>query len=935
MHGTKFYRPARAYPPLLPTDEFIINAPPQQQAAQGGAIQWLQYLLPLVGVLGSLVYILAFHEGIVISIAVAGIGLCTASVGIVMGIAQRRVQKKQRQAEHAGYVQYLTSCRTRLHMLAQQQRALNERLYPPAARMLADVLAREHLWERRLDDRDFLEVRVGLGPMPLCCRVRLDLGNKLLTSYVPDLCTNAESLVNEYQHLDDLPAVIALRFIGTLAVNGERALVQALVRTILCQIVTYHSPEDVRCMAYFPRQAAQDWSWLRWLPHVRRLRQIKAEKQRAPDPLCLLADTVEGCQDLLINQIKPELDRRRRIKGDKRAVEEIVLKPHLVIILDGFSPQGPLAQLAELDEIFRDAATLGVTIICLADERSQEPSIVQTRLALSSANWLDLEEIKFGGRRLEGIIPDGTELATCEQLARCLTPLTLGDTGVQQDLAQDVRLLDLLDVHAADLLQVTTSWQPRSRCDLLRVPIGLRGDGEVQYLDIKEAAEKGMGPHGLVVGATGSGKSELLRTIVTSLAVTHDPSMVNFVLVDFKGGASFADFAALPHVAGIITNLQGDLTLVDRAYASLLGEQQRRQRMLHDAGNLDNIKQYQAKWQMYPEMEPMPHLLIIADEFAELIANRPDFLELFITMGRVGRSLGLHLLLATQRIDEGRIRGLEGHLRYRICLRTFSASESSSVLGTPDAYYLPSAPGVGYFKVDTDTYNIFKTALISIPFVPSHESRSLLSVIRELTPTGTLVYPLLPLEQQETTVLSEAEPSELHTEMDVVISQLLATQLPTSDYRVHQVWLPPLSTRLPLGAVLERCQRGELDGSRWETPPVFGSLRVPVGLLDKPLEQAQEPLMLNFAGSGGHLALVGAPQSGKSTFLRTLVTSFIVTHAPHDVQFYCIDLGGGLLRIFEPAPHVGAICGKSERDKIRRLIAQMRKIIEEREFLLS
>ena len=187
------------------------------------------------------------------------------------------------------------------------------------------------------------------------------------------------------------------------------------------------------------------------------------------------------------------------------------------------------------------------------------------------------------------------------------------------------------------------------------------------------------------------------------------------MLVDYKGGAAFADLARLPHVAGLITNLQRDLSLVDRMHAALIGEQERRQTMLREAGNLDDIVSYQARREADPSMPPMPDLLVIVDEFAELLAARPEFIDLFVGLGRVGRSLGIHLLLSSQRLDEGRLRGLESHLRYRLCLRTFSAIESKLVLGTQDAYLLPSMPGLGYLKVDTEKYVQFRAALASGP----------------------------------------------------------------------------------------------------------------------------------------------------------------------------------------------------------------------------
>jgi hypothetical protein len=207
----------------------------------------------------------------------------------------------------------------------------------------------------------------------------------------------------------------------------------------------------------------------------------------------------------------------------------------------------------------------------------------------------------------------------------------------------------------------------------------VRPGGAPVLLDLKEAAAGGIGPHGLVVGATGSGKSELLRTIVAGLAATHPPELLGFVLVDFKGGAAFADLAGLPQVAGLITNLQADLSMVDRARAALQGEQERRQRLLRAAGNLPDLRAYAARRTADPNLPALPHLLVVVDEFGELLDARPDFLDLFMAVGRVGRSLGMHLLLASQRLDEGRLRGLDGHLRYRICLRTFSAVESSNV----------------------------------------------------------------------------------------------------------------------------------------------------------------------------------------------------------------------------------------------------------------
>lgn len=506
-----------------------------------------------------------------------------------------------------------------------------------------------------------------------------------------------------------------------------------------------------------------------------------------------------------------------------------------------------------------------------------------------------------------------TQLA--ETIARGLAPLRLDAKEGVKDLSETVRLTELLGVESASELEPSTAWSGDPAFGLLRMPIGDRIDGHPVFLDLKEAAQGGMGPHGLIVGATGSGKSELLRTIVTALAATHDPDVLNFVFVDFKGGASFAELARLPHCAGMITNLEQDLTLVDRMQAALFGEQERRQRMLREAGNVDNIRQYRKRREADSSLPPMPYLLVIVDEFGELLTNRPDFLELFVTLGRVGRSIGMHLLLATQRLDEGRIRGLEGHLRYRLCLRTFSPEESAAVLGSQDAFHLPPYPGVGYLKVDSGT-ELFKVALVSIPHEEASGERSR---IHRFTEGGTLESVLEPQD-------AAGGREETRSDMDVIIERLSGGRPP-----VHQVWLPPLPSRIMLGELDRGRLEERLRERKWPEDRAAGALRVGVGALDLPRAQRQEPLVLDFSGIGGHLALVGAPQSGKSTFLRTLVAAFVLSHDPSEVQFYLVDLGGGGLRSLEAAPHVGVVAGKAERERVLQAIQHVAAVIDERE----
>ncbi|GBE66914.1 ESX-4 secretion system protein EccC4 [Mycobacterium sp. MFM001] len=447
-------------------------------------------------------------------------------------------------------------------------------------------------------------------------------------------------------------------------------------------------------------------------------------------------------------------------------------------------------------------------------------------------------------------------------------------------------------------------WDSGSRRDRLRVPIGTTTDGSAVELDIKEAAENGMGPHGLCVGATGSGKSELLRSIALGMMIRHSPEALNLVLVDFKGGATFLGLEKSPHVAAVITNLSDEAPLVARMREALTGEMNRRQELLRAAGNFDNITAYQQAGQGGVRL---PNLFIIVDEFSELLSQHPDFAEVFVAIGRLGRSLGMHLLLASQRLDEGRLRGLESHLSYRICLKTLSATESRIVLGSSDAYELPNTPGEGYLRAGTTEPIRFHGTYVSGPCglrARPAPRRSTPAPVRQFTsaPSGRVT--LLP---------NGIDVDDRRTILRTVVDRLSGL-----GPRAHEVWLPPLGEAPPLDSVLRD----------FETT---GVLTVPIGIVDRPFEQCRTPLTVDLAGSAGNVAVIGAPRSGKSTALRTLITALAATHDPSRVQFYCLDFGGGTLTSLQCLPHVGSVAGRAESELVGRTIAELECLLTARE----
>ncbi|WP_040421218.1 type VII secretion protein EccC [Corynebacterium timonense] len=467
-------------------------------------------------------------------------------------------------------------------------------------------------------------------------------------------------------------------------------------------------------------------------------------------------------------------------------------------------------------------------------------------------------------------------------------------------------LLDMLGIADVDQLDAHTMWGGRAGTrQHLTVPFGVSPDGQPVYLDLKEAAHGGMGPHGLCIGATGSGKSEFLRTLVVALAATHSPEELNLVLVDFKGGATFLGCEALPHTSAVITNLAEESFLVERMHDAISGELNRRQELLRAAGNVSNITDYAAARAHDPTLEALPALLIVVDEFSELLSQHPHFADLFVAVGRLGRSLGVHLLLASQRLEEGRLRGLDSHLSYRIGLKTFSSAESRQVLGVPDAHELPAEPGSGFLSTGPGELTRFRAAYVSGPVtrhvehqVPGEGPRvQLFDGWSDPSHTAPETHQVV---DESTTVLSAVVDAAARTARE-------------RGLRAHTVWLPPLPASIELAAVCEEA----------------GFLRAVIGLTDEPYKQRQEHFVVDLSAAGGHLAIVGGPQTGKSMALTTLVASLAATHTTEQVAVYAIDAGAGRLEGLEVLPHVAGVAPRENEEKVRRVVAEVAGFIDD------
>ncbi|WP_371481477.1 type VII secretion protein EccCa [Kitasatospora sp. NBC_00315] len=898
-------RPARAYPPAVPDEPVELVTPPE--LPRTGSEDWMMNLLPLLGMGGSAAFF--FSPGAQGPMKIMGVLMVASTAGMAVAqfVRQRKGGNSGTADERRDYLKYLQQMRRQVRRTADRQRGAQLFLHPEPDQLWSVVAEGRRLWERRPSDMDFAQIRLGRGPQQLSTPL-VAPQTAPMDELEPLAAAAMHTFLKSHGTLQELPLAVSLRAFYHITVCGDPDTVYGNVRAMIAQLTTLHSPDDLIVAVAAAPGAVDEWEWTKWLPHTQHRKDNDGAGSRR------LIATGLGELELLIEN---ELSGRQRFTRDAVPSPD---QPHIIVIMDGAAvPQDSVLAGAE--------GVQGVTIIEVVPGDLDEPTghlIVTVRpdeLLLQSASGAT-----YSGK------PDTLSSWQSEALARQLAPFRISAGGDDVDpslLSMD--FTEMMNTGDPGSFDPARHWRPRPMREKLRVPLGVGSNGEYVWLDIKEASLEGMGPHGMCVGATGSGKSEVLRTLVLAMAATHSSEILNFVLADFKGGATFAGMAEMPHTSAVITNLEGELTLVDRMRDSIEGEMNRRQELLRTAGNYANINEYERARAAGAALDPLPSLLLIIDEFSELLSAKPDFIDLFIQIGRIGRSLGMHMLLASQRLEEGKLRGLDTFLSYRLGLRTFSAAESRAAIGVPDAYHLPPIPGVGYLKFGSDVMERFRAAYVSGPYRPPGQQRTSGGRVVTAQPvlfTAAEVPVIEPVVEEVVQDVEEVDDSLLDTVLDTFVSRMVG-QGPAA----HQVWLPPLDEAPSIDQLVPPLQ---VTPERGLTSPEFGALGrlvVPVGVVDKPRDQRRDVLYQDYAGAAGHGLIVGGPRSGKSTLVRTMVAGFAVTHTPSEVQFYLMDFGGGGFQSLQGLPHVGGSAGRLDSDKVRRMVSEVSGVLNRREEL--
>ncbi|HEC36534.1 MAG TPA: type VII secretion protein EssC [Anaerolineae bacterium] len=920
--GILFNRPPRLYE-SLPTDEVRIPAP-SPMPSPPSPLAWWTIALPIAG---TLIWIIAGavtgSSGILLTSPVI---FFSYGATVLTYFSQKKKYERALQERANTYEKAIAGIRKQLEELHQKQREIRNRKAPNLNQALAWAEHRHRrLWERGIQDEDFLALRIGIGSLPSTVPVKLP--SQVEDTLEPDpLLQMAVQLRDAFVTVDDVPIEVPIPKVGSLGITGPRGLTEPFARALVAHLAVHHSPDEVKVAFIGSPERREEWSWLGQLPHTWLDEPVRIGEETEISRL--LAFEPEETR-ALAQHLYETLNRRESQVQllQARGQQTSFPTPFLLILVDDLAQVEQEAMMAPL---LLQGPRIGAAAIFLTEREEDVPRRCGAVTRVTSESELTYVEAAPDGTT-HICRPDLLTRETASRLAEAMFLLRPRGSGGPGELPAEVHLLDLYHVERPEDLDVLGYWN-NARADKVPIdkgvqaPIGITRGRRALVFDLHE---RGHGPHGLIAGTTGSGKSELLQTIITSLSIQYSPSELNFVLVDYKGGGAMNVFENLPHTVGLVTDLHGGLAA--RALIALRSELRFREELLarHSVTHIDD-------YQRLPVKEPLPHLVIIIDEFAELALEQPDFMSELISVVRRGRSLGVHLILATQR-PAGVVKGdIWSNSKFRICLRVETPEDSQEVLRRPEAASL-FLPGRAYFQVgNNEIFELFQVARVGGSYLPpevkAREEKAGIWVVtpggkRELiaevageeTPTSP------PLHKPPTLAKAIVDHICAQVEKSPGMKEILAKR--------RKPWPPPLPTELHLPDLrAEVCEEG-WNGSGWQ--PARRWVDPVVGLLDDPANQQQEPLVLDL-GEKGHVLICGSPGSGKSTLLRTLILDLAWAHSPLDLHLYILDMGGRALELFKDLPHVaGNVILPGERERLRRLRRRLALEIDRRKELLK
>ena len=817
---------------------------------------------------------------LIFSLATMAVGIVTSILSFVYNRKQYKLSLKQWNKDYTAYI-----AKKRHEIVEEQQ---NERLalmdvYPSAENIRDLVKAFSgRLFERSPKDDDFLFVRVGLGSIPAIRQVNcrqeehIKIDNELMM--IP------EQMCAEYKNLKDAPVLLHLPQSGTVGVVGTESERYDFFKTLLLDICVEHSYEEVQIVVLIPPQQQEKYEWIKWIPHI---------KSSGGDCRGIVCD--DESRDDIFEALYAMMTQRYISAGEDNAS---VSPFYVVFVLEEYGIKThPLSQyMGSLDKT-------GMSFIYFKEYKESLPKECKEIVELTNdGGVLRLSRDKaFSCQFIREHINDDSIRFVAERLA----PVYCEKIALSSRLTANITQFDLLNIISPEDLDLAAQWKASNVQRSLSAPLGVDVKGSKVFLDLHEKAH---GPHGLVAGTTGSGKSEIMQSYILSVATKFHPYEVSFVIIDFKGGGMANQFENLPHLIGKITDI--DSHEINRSLLSIRAELEKRKRLFAQCG-VNHIDQYIGKFRSGEASVALPHLILIVDEFAELKAEQPEFMKELISTARVGRSLGIHLILATQKPAGQVNEQIWSNSRFKLCLKVATKEDSTEVLRSPLASEIRE-PGRAYLQVgNNEVFTLFQSAYSGASALSDRNGSTREFAISEVSFTGKrrTIY-----ERKATRTYDGSKLTQLKAITDYIDKYCHEANIE----RLPSICLPPLPQ--------------VIDYEITEQSLSMTSA-VKIGVYDDPANQVQPNVTLDF--SSGNIMIIGAAQTGKTMLLQTLLRSIAEQYTPAELSVYILDFGSKVLKIFDNMNHVGGVLTDVDDERLKNFFKMMAEEVGKRKDVFS
>lgn len=828
---------------------------------------------------------------------------------ILIPIISRKYQKildkryeKERQQK---YRKYINSKIIRVNEIMEKQHGILTKNYASAEECEQIVLSKDpRLWERKIEEQDFLSIRVGTGDVPLDIDVQYPRDSFSMAD--DELIKILNTIGQQSKILEDAPITVSLLNKNISAIITNKNFdINNYMKNIITQLVALHSYADLKLVFLLNKDNEEKWEYVKYLPHT--WNETKSIRFFADDSNDI-KQISRYLEDILI--------QRKEYSKDKYDYKSFM--PYYLIITDNYKK---IEGLKIISDILKIRTNLGFSMLCITDDLTQLPNECQCFINMEDENSGIVFESENSSTTQKRFKTEEKQSYDFYNITKIISNIPIKYTlSGSMSLPESYSFLEMYDVGRIEQLNIYERWLTNDSTISLGVPIGIDSSGMPIVLDVHE---KFHGPHGLIAGSTGSGKSEFIITYILSLAINYHPNDVNFILIDYKGGGLAGAFEKnnikLPHLVGTITNI--DTIGLKRSLDSIQSELRKRQIMFNEAREKTDestidIYKYQKLYHDGVLDVPIPHLFIICDEFAELKQQQPDFMEELISVSRIGRSLGVHLILATQKpagIVNDQIRS---NSKFGVCLKVQSKSDSTDVIKKTDAATLKRA---GQFYINVGNEEVFalgQSGWAGATYYPQDiikkEVDTSLEVISNIGVTMKRV--------DNTKIKKVQSKGDQLTNLVKYIHKIAKEK----GIKREKLWLDSIPENIYLDDLKEKYNY-KINKKEVE---------VIIGEYDDPSNQRQGLLNLNLTNNG-NLLIYGSADSGKETLLSTIIYNSIDSYSSQEVQFYIVDFGSEILKIYNKSPYVGDIAFINDEEKIDRLIEMVEREISHRKSLLA